>query len=164
MRKKLNGLIYLIVIIITFCSCDLRNKDNNNDNRLKNISLLNFTQIIGKKDTEIIDLLGEGVKDVPDGTYVITREYLYKIQDNALTAILSYNENGTVQGVYTYLPEYDVNKWEILLTDELGIPTKEQLNEGNSENGNEIINMYWIVNDRLVLLHGSDGTLSIQIE
>jgi hypothetical protein len=124
-----------------------------------------YVQMIGMTDAEVVKLLGEGVRAIPENhTNIITREYLFTLDNNNLIAIVSYNDDGIVHGVYCYLPDYESDKWEALLTKELGTPTRINDPSMKSEDGNDTIYISWMLDSIVISLFGSNGSLSIQIE
>jgi hypothetical protein len=176
MKRELR-LVILISLAISLVGC---NKDNN-EVKVPNVLvdqeenqetsdeihsiLKDFVELIGLNDKEVVSIMGEGIKPVNNEMELMTtREYVFKLQNNDLTAIVSYNDKGVVQGVYSYLPDYDTGKWENLLTSELGTPTRVDESNISTEDGNDILNVLWLVEGKLITLFGSYGTLSIQME
>jgi hypothetical protein len=124
-----------------------------------------FVHLIGMKDDEVVEIMGEGSEPIlEEWNSIIYREYEFNLQQNALTAIVSYNDNGIVQGIYSYLPDYDTQKWEDVMTSELGIPTRMEEPTLNKEDGNKTLSVIWMLEGKVVSLFGAYGSLSIQIE
>lgn len=126
--------------------------------------IVSLTNLIGKNDNEVVSSMGEGKKvTTEDGSSIIQREYSYELDKDLLLSTVSYDENNIVKGVYTALPDYDITKWETILTREFGTPTKmEQSKSGGKTD--DIVTILWRDNSRLITLFGSQGSLSIIIE
>lgn len=180
MKRKL-GLALMISLAISMIGCNKtenevkvpnvlvdqdENQDENQDSIDESHSVLkDYVELIGLSDNEVVMIMGEGIKPTSkQNEFITTREYIYRLENQPLTAIVSYNNKGVVQGVYSYLPDYDTGKWESLLTKELGTPTKVNQTNMNTEDGNDNLNVLWMVEGKLVSLFGSYGTLSIQME
>lgn len=173
------ALMFFIMIGVFLVGC--RNRENeenipNSDSGLEQVDpedlttnvepdLETFVKLIGMKDEKVIVMMGEGIEPLTnEKNSIISREYAYTLAENELTAIISYNNSEIVLGIYSFLPDYDTIKWETVLTSELGTPTKIEETTLNKEDGNDTININWMVEGKLVTLFGSNGSLSIQIE
>lgn len=140
-------------------------KEKDNDDKNKVTSINTFVSLIGLTDEEVVKRIGNGIKEQENvGDSIVTREYPFHLQNVSLTAIVSYDNQGIVQGVYSFLPDTEKEKWEAYLTEELGEPTRVEAGNLSVEDGNYITNILWMVEKRMVALFGSHGSLSIQIE
>lgn len=126
--------------------------------------IISLANLVGKSDNDVIAIMGEGSKTTTeDGLKTLQREYSYNLDKDSLLTTVSYDENQVVKGVFTSLPDYDITKWETLLTRELGTPTKmEQTSDGVKTD--DIVTVLWRNNLRLITLFASQGSLSIIIE
>ncbi len=176
-----SGYVLVLLIMVGVFLVGCRNRENeenipNSDSSLEQVDpqdlttdvesdLETFIKLIGMKDEDVIVLMGEGIEPISnEKNSIISREYVYTLAENELTAIISYNDSEIVLGIYSILPDYDVIKWETVLTSELGTPTKVEETTLNKEDGNDTININWMVEGKLITLFGSNGSLSIQIE
>lgn len=129
------------------------------DNKIED-TVITLSSLIHKTDEEVINVLGEG-KGIShqafDGQF--NREYSLSIEGEEVTTTVAY-EDSIVSGIYTYLPDLDLNKWETKLTSKFGYPTKLL----TSSNKNNMQTIRWKVDSNIVTLLGVSNSLSIQIE
>ena len=119
--------------------------------------------LINKTDEEVINVLGEGstvYNQFPD-TKSYTREYSHVFEGENVITVISYDNSNKVNGIYTYLPSNDLDKWEQVLTSKLGYPTK-LVSISNARS--DIQTKMWRLDEAVVTLLGIKNSLSIQIE
>jgi len=176
---KSKGIYFYMILFISavlLLACNAKevaenNKDVVGDETLgdstknnEDFYIVSLANLVGKSDDEVIAKMGEGKKVTSeDGSSIIQREYTYDLDKELLLSTVSFDENHLVKGVYTALPDYDITKWETMLTREFGTPTKmEQSKDGAKTD--DIVTILWKDDLRLITLFGSQGSLSILIE
>lgn len=142
-----------------------QNQGSTDKSKASDSTIKKLVRLIGEQDKTVVDVMGEGIDWVSDDMKrIVSRKYELTLQENKLSAIVSFHENGTVQGIYCYLPDYDAVKWETALTVEFGKPTRIEDNTLNKEDGNDMLYINWMYEGSLISLFGSNGSLSIQME
>lgn len=149
--------------MLVMIGCDKKEKNELMNDEIVNSEIedtvITLSSLIHKTDKEVINELGEGKGisyQTSDGQY--SREYSLYIEGEEVTTTVVF-EDSLVSGIYTYLPDLDLNKWETMLTRKFGYPTKLL----TSSNDN-IQTVRWKVDTNIVTLLCVKNSLSIQIE
>ncbi|MEF9960470.1 MAG: hypothetical protein RR090_09875 [Niameybacter sp.] len=125
-------------------------------------TLTSLTTLIGKSDTEMVALLGEGNASLlEDTTTVLGRDYLLDLFDTEILLSASLDEDGLIQA-FTLLPsDNDLDTWNEQLTSLFGPAHSETSDDGSEGSGRK--SFKWTIDNTSMTLKSVYETLSIEI-